>query len=137
MSLKSLKTASFSVKASQLCALLGLVTLIAYTVYGMAFDYFDLVVFLTQLIGVVCAQAYVMMEKSQYLNLICVASHSFGMGLLFLNSYPVWADWYGNFTMYGSRGGVAPVILLLALSILTILCGIFSCFTVKRKGVSE
>lgn len=137
MNLQRLKTASLSVKSSQLCALLGLASLAAYSVYGLIFDYFDLAVFLSQVLGVACAQIYVLVEKSQYSNLLAVVCHSFGTGLLFLNSYPVWADWYGNFNMYGSRGGVFPVILLMVLLILTILCGILSCFTAKRKGVSE
>lgn len=137
MNLQQLKTAPFSVKSSQMGAAVGLVAVIAYSVYGMVFDYFDFVVFLAFLLGTACAQGYVLVEKSRYLNLVSVVCHSFGMGLLFLNSYPVWADWYGNFTMYGSRGGVVPVILLLVLAVLAILCGILSCFTLKRKGVSE
>lgn len=137
MNFQQLKTASFGAKSGQLSALIGLITLITYTIYGLMFDYFDLTVFLAQILGTACAQVYVLAEKSQYLNLLSVICHSFGVGLLFLNSYPVWADWYGNFTMYGSRGGIAPVILLLVLSFLTILCGIISCFTVKKGGVSK
>ncbi|MBD5133476.1 MAG: hypothetical protein HDT38_03235 [Clostridiales bacterium] len=137
MNLQQLKTASFSVKSSQLGALLGLAAFIAYGIYGMVFDYFDFVVFLALLLGTVCAQTYVLVKKSQYLNLLSVVSHSFGLGLLFLNSYPVWADWYGNFTMYGSRGGVAPVILLILLTVLAILCGMISCFTIKREDVNK
>ena len=54
------------------------------------------------------------------------------LGLFFLNSYNVWADWYGGFTMYGSRGGIGPVIALMVILLAGCITGTVSCFTVRR-----
>ena len=61
-----------------------------------------------------------------------VACITFGMGLFFLNSYPVWADRLNNISMYGSRGTLVPVIALLVLMVAAIVAGIVSCFTQKE-----
>lgn len=72
---------------------------------------------------------------AEYLGLAAVVLLSYATGLFFLNSYTVWADWYGNFNMYGSRGGVAPVIVQLVLLLAAIILGIVSCF--QSKGESN
>ena len=61
-----------------------------------------------------------------------MACITFGMGLFFLNSYPVWADRLNNISMYGSRGTLLPVITLLVLMVAAIVVGIVSCFTQKE-----
>lgn len=133
------KTGGASAKLSQLCALLGLVGLVAFCIYGAMFQYFDLVVMLTIALGVVCAEGYALLDAkpAQLLNLAGVACLAYAAGLFFLNSYPVWADWYGNFTMYGSRGGIAPVVVILVILLIGCVAGIASCFTEKRKDVGK
>mgnify|MGYP001226784021 CR=1 FL=1 len=134
---KHLQEMGAGVIASQICALLGLVTLVIYGIYGLVYDYFDLVVFLTFTLGIVCAQGYVLVERSQFLNLVSVGCYAFGVGLFFLNSYPVWADRLNNITMYGSRGTLFPVILIIVLAFICILVEIVSCFLTKRKVASK
>ena len=133
------KSGGLSGKLSQICALLSLLTLVVYAIYGVVCLYFDLVVCLTLALGVVCAQGYVLCKGKWggLLNLLSVACLSFGVGLFFLNSYPVWADWYGGFTMYGSRGGLFPVVAIMVLVFVCALVEIVSCFTSKGKDVEE
>lgn len=102
--------------------------------YGMIYDYFDTVVSLTLALGVAGMAAYALADKvwSKLLNLAAVACITFGMGLFFLNSYPVWADRLNNISMYGSRGTLVPVIALLVLMVAAIVAGIVSCFTQKE-----
>ena len=102
--------------------------------YGMVYDYFDTVVFLTLALGMVGMAAYALVDRawSELLNLAVVACITFGMGLFFLNSYPVWADRLNNISMYGSRGTLLPVITLLVLMVAAIVVGIVSCFTQKE-----
>ena len=85
----------------------------------MIYDYFDTVVSLTLALGVAGMAAYALADKvwSELLNLAAVACITFGMGLFFLNSYPVWADRLNNISMYGSRGTLVPVIALLVLMV--------------------
>ena len=125
------KTKSFSAKAALAGAVLSAAALIGFTVYGMIYDYFDTVVFLTLALGMA---AYALADKvwSELLNLAAVACITFGMGLFFLNSYPVWADRLNNISMYGSRGTLVPVIALLVLMVAAIVAGIVSCFTQKE-----
>ena len=122
------KTKSFSAKAALAGAVLSAAALIGFTVYGMIYDYFDTVVSLTLALGVAGMAAYALADKvwSELLNL------TFGMGLFFLNSYPVWADRLNNISMYGSRGTLVPVIALLVLMVAAIVAGIVSCFTQKE-----
>ena len=63
--------------------------------------------------------------------MLCV---SFGVGLFFLNSYPVWADRLNNITMYGSRGTLFPVISIMILCFVTVIIEIVSCFTRKERN---
>lgn len=129
--------ASLSAKMSLFGAVLNLVTLIAFCLYGIIYDYFDTVVFLTFLLGVVCAAGYTMLKQkiAESLNLLAVICVTFGLGLFFLNSYPVWADRLNNITMYASRGTLFPVISIMLLCIATVILYIISCFTQKEGNV--
>ena len=128
------KVKSFSAKSSLVGVVLSAAALIGFTVYGMVYDYFDTVVFLTLALGMVGMAAYALVDRawSELLNLAAVACSTFGMGLFFLNSYPVWADRLNNISMYGSRGTLLPVITLLVLMVAAIVVGIVSCFTQKE-----
>lgn len=128
------KVKSFSAKSSLVGVVLSAAALIGFTVYGMVYDYFDTVVFLTLALGMVGMAAYALVDRawSELLNLAAVAYITFGMGLFFLNSYPVWADRLNNISMYGSRGTLVPVITLLVLMVAAIVVGIVSCFTQKE-----
>ena len=135
---KRVKASGVSAKLSQFSALLGVVSLVAFCIYGAVFQYFDLVVLLTIALGVVCMEGYVLSSArpAQLLNMFGVACYAYAVGLFFLNSYNVWADWYGNFTMYGSRGGIAPVVAIMVLLVCCV-TGIISCFTAKGKDVGK
>ena len=128
------KVKSFSAKSSLVGVVLSAAALIGFTVYGMVYDYFDTVVFLTLALGMVGMAAYALVDRawSELLNLAAVACITFGMGLFFLISYPVWADRLNNISMYGSRGTLLPVITLLVLMVAAIVVGIVSCFTQKE-----
>ncbi len=130
------KSKSVSAKLSLLSAALGLVTLIIFCIYGAVYDYFDIVVFLTLGLGAACAAGYALLSAraAELLNLACVVLVTFGVGLFFLNSYPVWADRLNNISMYGSRGTLFPVILIMVLCFITAFVGIASCFTRKERS---
>ena len=132
-----MKNKSLSAKASLLGAALNLITLVAFCIYGLIYDYFDTVVFLALILGVACAAAYALLEHKvvEVLNLLAVIAVSFGVGLFFLNSYPVWADRLNNITMYGSRGTLFPVVTIMILCFVTVLLDIISCFS--RKECAE
>ena len=127
------KVKSLSAKVSLLSAALNLVTLVIFCIYGAVYDYFDTVVFLALALGVVCAVLYALMDNkvAEVLNLAAVLCVSFGVGLFFLNSYPVWADRLNNITMYGSRGTLFPVVSIMILCFVTVIIEIVSCFTRK------
>lgn len=131
--LNCLKKLSFSARISRICALLGFATLIGYCIYGAMYQYFDSIVFLTLALGVICAECYARFNSqvAELLNLLSAAGFSFGLGLFFLNSHPVWADRLNNIEMYGARGSLTPVILLMVLLFLCSLAEIVSCFTGK------
>ena len=131
-----IKSKSASAKLSLLSAALGLATLAIFCVYGAVYDYFDTVVFLTLALGAACAAGYPPLSRpaAELLNLAAVILVTFGLGLFFLNSYPVWADRLNNISMYGSRGTLFPVILIMALCFVTVLVEIASCFTRKERG---
>ena len=139
MKANSFRALGLSSKLSQLCALLSLVTLVIYCIYGAMYDYFDLVVFLALALGVACAQSYVLYRGfgRGCLNLISVVCLSFGVGLFFLNSYPVWADRLNNIQMYGSRGTLVPVVAMMVLVFLCAIVEIISCFTLDGKDVGK
>ena len=85
--------------------------------------------------GTACAAGYALLSRpaAELLNLAAVILVTFGLGLFFLNSYPVWADRLNNISMYGSRGTLFPVILIMALCFVTVLVEIAS-FTRKERG---
>ena len=130
------KATSLSAKVSLLSAAVNLVTLVIFCIYGAVYDYFDTVVFLALALGVVCAVLYALMDNkvAQVLNLVAVFCVSFGVGLFFLNSYPVWADRLNNISMYGSRGTLFPVISIMILCFVTVIIEIVSCFTRKERN---
>ena len=130
------KVKSLSAKVSLLSAALNLVTLVIFCICGAVYDYFDTVVFLALALGVVCAVLYALMDNkvAEVLNLAAVLCVSFGVGLFFLNSYPVWADRLNNITMYGSRGTLFPVVSIMILCFVTVIIEIVSCFTRKEAA---
>lgn len=130
------KVKSLSAKVSLLSAALNLVTLVIFCIYGAVYDYFDTVVSLALALGVVCAVLYALMDNkvAEVLNLAAVLCVSFGVGLFFLNSYPVWADRLNNITMYGSRGTLFPVVSIMILCFVTVIIEIVSCFTRKERN---
>lgn len=128
---------SFSAVAALAGAVLSAVAAVADLIYGLTYnEYFDSVVLLCMAGGTVCLALYALMNKAatEFLNLLAVLALGFGMGLFFLNSYPVWADWWGNFDMYGSRGGVGPVITIMVITLVAAICGIVSCFSRKEAN---
>jgi hypothetical protein len=131
----SFKDLSRSARAALIGGGLAILTLIGFLIYGAVYTvYFDTVVVLCLVLGIAGLGTYALVNKgwSEFLGLAAVLIMSFGVGNFFLNSYPVWADWYGNFNMYGSQGGVTPVILILVPFFAAIICGIVSCFKVKE-----
>lgn len=106
---------------------------VVFLIYGLVNDYFDGVILLCQAAACVCFGLYALGKKfTAYLPLTAVVLMSYSTGLFFLNSYTVWADWWGHFNMYGSRGGVAPVVVQLLLQFAVVALGIVICF--KPKG---
>lgn len=69
------KVKSFSAKSSLVGVVLSAAALIGFTVYGMVYDYFDTVVFLTLALGMVGMAAYALVDRawSELLNLAAVA----------------------------------------------------------------
>ena len=133
-----IKQSGVSGKLALAAAVLGVVSLVAFLIYGAVYSmYADIGVALFLLLGAACQIGYALWQHpaSELLPLVGMICNCVGMILFFLNSYTVWADWYGNFNMYGSQGGVAPVIAILVLTLLTILLGLAACFT--RKGAKE
>lgn len=134
----NLKEKSFSAIISLAGASVSIIALIGFCIYGAIYhEYFDFVVMGCLLLGAVGAGTYALIDHpvTEILNVFAVFFVSFGMGLFGLNSYNVWADWWGNFTMYGSRGGLVPVIILFICYFLAIICNIVSCFTRKEAKV--
>lgn len=132
----NLKNAGVSGKISLAAAALGLVTLAAFLIYSAMYSvYFDSAVVIFLLLGIAGHVGYALWNSriADVLPLAAVICAGIGMNIFFLNSYTVWADWWGNFNMYGSQGGVTPVIIILILAILSIICGIVTCFTRKNK----
>lgn len=131
-----IKHTMLSAKFSLAAAALSLVSLVAFLIYGLVYPvYADWAAGLSLLLALAAYAGYALLDSplTNILPLAGVILGGLGMNIIFLNSYTVWADWYGNFNMYGSQGGVAPVILILVLNILAILCGIVTCFTRKNK----
>lgn len=131
-----MKGKSISAKLSLIAAALNLITLIAFVIYGTIYSYMDSVVVLSLLLSTVCGGVYALMDRkaAEFLNLAQVILVSYGVGLFFLNSYPVWADRLNNITMYGARGSLVPVVAVILLCFATAILGIASCFTRKEAA---
>lgn len=132
-----MKGKSRSAYVSMAGGLLSLVTLVVYVIYGCMYDYFDGVVALSLVLGAACAAGYSMIDKkiTEFLNLLQVIVVAYGVGLFFLNSYPVWADRVNGIDMYGSRGTLVPVVIIIILFLISDIAGIISCF--MRKKVDD
>ena len=130
-----MKGKSISAKLSLIAVAVNLITLIAFVIYGTIYSYMDSMVVLSLLLGAVCGLAYALVDKkaTEFLNLVQVLLVSYGVGLFFLNSYPVWADRLNNITMYGSRGTLFPVVSIMILCFVTVIIEIVSCFTRKER----
>lgn len=129
-----MKQVSVNSKTAFCAAVLSAVIAVVFLIYGLVNSYFDLVILICQAGAAVCFALYALRSKwTDYLGLAAVVLLSYATGLFFLNSYTVWADWYGHFNMYGSRGGVVPVILQLVLLFAAIILGIVSCFQSKGE----
>lgn len=131
-----MKGKSISAKLSLIAVAVNLITLIAFVIYGTIYSYMDSMVVLSLLLGAVCGLAYALVDKkaTEFLNLVQVLLVSYGVGLFFLNSYPVWADRLNNITMYGARGSQVPVVAIILLCFATAILGIASCFTRKEAA---
>ena len=131
-----MKGKSISAKLSLIAAALNLITLIAFVIYGTIYSYMDSVVVLSLLLSTVCGGVYALVDRkaAEFLNLAQVILVSYGVGLFFLNSYPVWADRLNNITMYGARGSLVPVVDVILLCFATAILGIASCFTRKEAA---
>lgn len=121
---------------SLFAAAVALVTLAAYCVYGAVFDYFDTVVcaFIVIAIALSVVHFYVDAPAAGACNLPAVMCFSGATALFFLNSFPVWADELNGITMYASRGGLPPVIAILALLLIYTILEIVSCFIPAKEG---
>lgn len=122
-------------KISFAAALVGVVALIGYIIYGLTFDYFDSVVCLFLAAGTVLSALHFWLEAkaADVCNLLGVMCFSGGIALFFLNSFPVWADELNGITMYASRGGLPPVIAILVLLLVYAIAEIVSCFIPTKK----
>lgn len=127
--------------ASALCGLtaagLSAAAFIAFIIYGAVYTvYFDAVILLALLLGAAGNGAYALVDRpwAEFLGLAGVVCLGYGAGLFVLNAYPVMADWYGQFNMYGSQGGLAPVVVIAVLTLAAIVAGVVACFT--RKGAA-
>ena len=131
-----MKGKSISAKLSLAAAAVTLITRIVFVIYGAVDSYLDSVVILALALGVVCAAAYGLVDHraAEFLNLVQVLLVSYGVGLFFLNSYPVWADRLNNITMYGARGSLVPVVAIILLCFAAAILGIASCFTRKEAA---
>lgn len=131
MQLQRIKLLDKSKKMSRIGSLIGVVVLIIFCIYGAVYQYFDTVVVLGMILGIVFSELYIHLKGrgAQCLNVVSVLASSFSLGLFFLNSYPVWADRVNHISMYSSRGTLFPVITIMALSIAGIVFEIISCFT--------
>ncbi len=132
----TLKGKSFSALASLAGAVIAIIAMIAFCIYGAVYaQYEDAGVAIFLLLGALASLSYTFADTkiTEFGSLVGTFCVSFAMGLFVVNSYNVWADWYGNFHMYNSEGGVVRVILLLILYIVAIICNIVSCFTKKGR----
>ena len=116
---------------SLVCAVLALAILAFYCVYAQINDYYDSVVCGCFILSAVCFLGYFLFNRIKalrFLNILAVFFLSFALCFFFLNSYPVWADELNGITMYNSRGGLVPVIGIMAATLICTVAGIVTCF---------
>lgn len=115
-----------------------LIALTAYSVYGAVYNYFDIAAFVMLLASVLLCMADMVFHEKVTLagmaKLFSVFLTAGAFALFFYNSYPVWADELNNITMYSSRGGLTPVIILCVLFVLDLLGLVTSCFFSDEGG---
>lgn len=135
MKLRRFKDLQGGERESRIGSLVGIITLVIFCIYGLIYQYFDTVVVLGMLLGIVCSELYLHCKAAaaQCLNVVSILCSSFALGLFFMNSYPVWADRLNNISMYSSRGTLFPVITILVFQVIAILCEVVSCFRVRRE----
>lgn len=115
--------------------------LIFYIIYGAMYDYFDVVALLMCLFGIASAVCYFFLDFNSRmaktivaaLGILAVACFSATFAIIIVNSIYVWADVLNNITMFGSRGGLAPVITLIILFGMAIVAQIIACFLGSEK----
>lgn len=117
-------------RSALVAVVIGIISLIVYIVYGVMYSYFDTAVLGGFVLGIVftALDALLPQVSVRIFSLLAVFSYSFGLGIFFMNSFPVWADRLNGITMYGSRGTLVPVVAIMVLMILLILFGIVKCF---------
>jgi hypothetical protein len=121
-------------KFSLFLAIVGLIVLAAYTVYGIVYEYFDSVVFGALVAGVMMNLfASFSGGRIKFFNLLAVLANCVALAFFFLNSFYVWADNVNDLDMYGSRGGLEPVVAIMVAVLFDILLGIIVCFTKDKK----
>lgn len=130
------KDKSLSAKYSLIAAGISTVTFIAFLIYGFMYQYMDTMVVLSLILSIAGAAAYALVDHPavEYCNLIQVLCTSYGFGLFFLNSHPVWADRLNNIDMYGGRGTLVPVVAIMILFLAAAILGIMSCFKGKEAA---
>lgn len=117
-------------------AVLSAVSLAAFTVYGLVFNYFDNFVFGGLALAAVL-YAFAGLSKGKLADAALpagVLSVAAAEALFFVNSFPVWADEVNGITMYNSRGGLVPVIGLLVLLLASAITGIAASFKASKEG---
>ena len=124
-----------SSRFSVISACIGILVTVIFCIYAAVYDYFDIVVLICFVLGIALSVLYVMKASkvSELFNLLSVLCYSFGVGLFFLNSYPVWADRLNHISMYGSRGTLLPVVTIMLLTFAAAITGMISCFARKEK----
>ena len=121
---------------SLIAAVCAVACLIGYTVYGVTYDYFDALAFLCLLFAAAAGFAYFFTQSENallrrvlaFLNVVMVVFFALAFAIMVKNSIYVWADELNNITMYGSRGGLAPVIALIVAFAVVLVAAIVSCF---------
>lgn len=119
-------------------AALSAVSLVAFTIYGLVFNYFDTFVLGGLALAAVLYAFSGIGKGSRKLAdaalPVGVLSVAAAEALFFVNSFPVWADEVNGITMYNSRGGLVPVIGLLILLLASAITGIVASFKASKEG---
>ena len=121
-------------KSEMIAAALSVIALVAFIIYGNVFNYFDTVV-CGCLIAAAVLFAFCGWKPgiiADFAILIAVFCMSAAESLFLLNSFPVWADNVNGITMYNSRGGLVPVVIILVIMLAAAIMGIICCFKSKK-----